>query len=337
MNEIIKNMTTMKGFTEAMHNLSGAIMLIGQTLISAFFVIIILVLVLIVEIQRVAHGIEIFESSPALAYGGAFVLVLMLLTLEFVTHYMESKYGYESERRTDFSLRIWLRNFKYWLGLGKKWEQRHKSPAHSIKVYSRLLTVTILVLALAGSMRDAISEVEGNWVEGIQSIAVESTLAEIVEWSGGLLFALALVVGAQRLTAYIAQRASETNALAVSLDESSETQLADDYHQDIEPETPQATLSPDFLSEFEYEIASEEDTKPVYPAWLNETPLKPDYEPLPVNVPDEAEENGVVTEVVTLGYTETCDICGWTTDPKSTPANAKRALAMHKRHHHSEV
>ncbi|MEO0599102.1 MAG: hypothetical protein AAF126_23535, partial [Chloroflexota bacterium] len=231
----------------------------------------------------------------------------------------------------------WVQNAKYWFGITDNWQPRHKSPAHSIKVYSRLLTVTILVLALAGSMRDAISQVEGNWVQGIQSIATDSSLSEIVEWSGGLLFALALVVGAQRLTAYIAQRASETNQQAVSADDSSETPLADDYNQDIEPETPQATLKPDYLSEFEYEYVDSEDTEPVSPAWLNELPLQPDYEPLPTDEPELSEENGVVTEVVTLGYTETCDICGWTTEPKSTPANAKRALAMHKRHHHSEV
>ena len=72
----------MQRFTETTHNLSGAIMLTGQTLISAFFVIVILVLVLIVEIQRVAHGILLFEQSENLAYLGAFVLVMMLLTLE---------------------------------------------------------------------------------------------------------------------------------------------------------------------------------------------------------------------------------------------------------------
>ena len=200
----------MKRFTEFTHNLSGAMMLIGQTLISAFFVIIILCLVLFVEIQRVAHGIQLFEQSPQSAYTGAFVLVMMLLTLEFVIHYIETKSGYHQEQKRDFSLRIVCQWLAYFVGYGDSWQARLKSPAQSIKSYSRLLTVTILALALGGSMSDALATVQGNWMQGLQTIILESSLLEIVEWGGGLLFALALVVGAQRLTAYVAQRASET-------------------------------------------------------------------------------------------------------------------------------
>lgn len=205
----IKNIT-MSQFTEIMHNLSGAMMLIGQTLISAFFVVIILVLVLAVEIQRVAHGIELFEHSQELAYLGAFVLVMMLLTLEFIVHYVETKEGYETKLKSDFSLRILWRDFMYFFGFIGEWEARYKSPAHKIKGYSRLLTMTILALALGGSMADTISAVNGNWVQGLEFIALQSTLLEIVRWFGGLLFAVALVIGTQRLTSYVAQRASET-------------------------------------------------------------------------------------------------------------------------------
>lgn len=200
----------MKRFTELMHDVSGAIMLTGQTLFSAFFVIVILVLVLFVEIQRVAHGILLFEQSENLAYLGAFVLVMMLLTLEFVTHYVETKNDYHEELQTDFSLRLLWQRLVYVSGFSGDWQPRHKSPAQRIKSYSHLLTATILALAVAGSMSSAISGVDGNWITGLQAIATQSTLAELVEWLGGLLFALALVVGAQRLTSYVAQRASET-------------------------------------------------------------------------------------------------------------------------------
>lgn len=200
----------MKKFTELMHNVSGALMLIGQTLISAFFVIVILVLVLVVEIQRVAHGIQLFEQASNLAYFGAFVLVMMLLTLEFVIHYVESKSGFHQEQKTKFSLKVAAGSLKYFLGYDNGWKPRYKSPAHEIKSYSRLLTMTILALALGGSMTDALSSVSGSWIQGLQTIALESSILEIVEWSGGLLFALALVIGAQRLTAYVAARAAET-------------------------------------------------------------------------------------------------------------------------------
>lgn len=241
---------TMTRFTEMMHNVSGALMLGGQTLISAFFVIVILILVLAVEIQRVAHGILLFEQSTNLSYLGAFVLVMMLLTLEFVIHYVESKTGYHQQQKSHFSLRILWRWLKYVSGYentdnGVTWNERLKSPAHSIKSYSRLLTVTILALALGGSMSETLASVSGNWMTGLQTIALESSLLEIVEWSGGLLFALALVIGAQRLTAYVAQRASETLAQS-SQDEYVDSEINInplENHQDLLDTQPSPALT----------------------------------------------------------------------------------------------
>ena len=227
----------MQRFTETTHNLSGAIMLTGQTLISAFFVIVILVLVLIVEIQRVAHGILLFEQSENLAYLGAFVLVMMLLTLEFVVHYVEAKNDYHEELQTENSFRVWWESVAYFWGWRDDWTPRHKSPAQSIKSYSRLLTSTILALAVAGSMSGAISQVDGNWINGLQQIALQSTLAEIIQWTGGLLFALALVIGTQRLTAYVAQRASET-LLEASSSVAPETSLQIVEPQDLQKPDP---------------------------------------------------------------------------------------------------
>lgn len=241
----------MKQFTEGMHNLSGALMLIGQTLISAFFVIVILVLVLAVEIQRVAHGIQLFETQDNLAYLGAFVLVMMLLTLEFVIHYVEAKHGYEAKRQQDFSLRHFFNWLGYFLGGSKHWQPRLKSPAQEIKSYSRLLTITILALALGGSMSDALAQVSGNWISGLQQIALESTLLELVEWFGGLLFALALVVGAQRLTSYVAQRASETLVQAQT-----------DNEVPVLPLETASTLENDAYIDSEINISDESDTEP---------------------------------------------------------------------------
>lgn len=306
MNEHTKNnKMTMTRFTEMMHNTSGALMLGGQTLISAFFVIVILILVLAVEIQRVAHGILLFEKSTNLAYLGAFVLVMMLLTLEFVIHYVESKTGYHQDRKSDFSLRLFARWLGYFLGGGNEWTAHLKSPAHSIKSYSRLLTLTILALALGGSMSDTLATVQGNWMSGIQTIALESSLLEIVEWSGGLLFALALVIGAQRLTAYVAQRAAEYGKQS-----SGEVDV-----QVVEPLSNDLPVTVDLPGE--------------------------DYKPLLPEIPQENFENdsafnkSVLAELIMesrdLGIVAQCDACGWKSTPKDSEVNANRALAMHQR------
>ncbi|MEM9955673.1 MAG: hypothetical protein AAF846_28995 [Chloroflexota bacterium] len=183
-------------------------MVIGQTIIAAFGVIVILIFVVIVEIQRVAHGVELFESNGA--YTGAAVLVLLLLTLEFIIHYVETKEGYHREIQTAFSLRQVREWWKYFFGFGQHYAPQHLSPAERIKSYSRLLAITILALALGGSMDNAISQVDATWTQGLQTILFQSTLAEMVEWIAGVLFALTLVIGSQRITAYVAQRAAET-------------------------------------------------------------------------------------------------------------------------------
>lgn len=300
MNETVesKNKITMTRFTETMHNISGGLMLFGQTMISAFFVIVILCLVLFVEIQRVAHGIQLFELSTELAYFGAFVVVMMLLTLEFVIHYVESKNGYHQERKSDFSLRLLWQWLFYFLGVGDSWQARLKSPAQSIKSYSRLLTVTILALALGGSMKEAISKVQGNWIQGLQTIALESSLLEIVEWSGGLLFALALVIGAQRLTAYVAQRASET------LVNDSDTRSTE-YATEIETVYPVTVDLP----------ANNQQALPFA-----------EIENFSVIVPDVT-----LQPMADLGHIAVCDDCGWTSSPKDSEVNANRSLAMHRR------
>lgn len=288
----------MQQFTETTHNLSGAIMLTGQTLISAFFVIVILVLVLIVEIQRVAHGILLFEQSENLAYLGAFVLVMMLLTLEFVVHYVEAKNDYHEELQTENSFRVWWESVAYFWGWRKDWKPRHKSPAQSIKSYSRLLTSTILALAVAGSMSGAISQVDGNWISGLEQIALQSTLAEIIQWTGGLLFALALVIGTQRLTAYVAQRASETLLEAssnVSIDKYVDTTInmkSSINHQELD------------------------DTQPL----------------IVTNVYDDAdllqqEENHAIS----------CPHCEWSNDGYSSERYANQALKMHIKANHQEL
>lgn len=302
---------TMKKFTETMHNISGAIMLIGQTLIAAFFVIIALILILIVEIQRVAHGIQLFEQGDWLAYSGAFVIVMTLLTVEFVIHYVETKEGYIHQRRSDWSFRLFFNDLKYWLGYENKeegvvWQPRLKSPAHEIKKYSRLLTGTILALAVGGSMTDAIAGVQGNWYTGLVAIATESTLLEMVSWLGGGFYALALVLGAQRLTSYVAQRAAET------LDTRQSDKLP--QSEEIAPVvTPisMPTLAPD--------------CEPL-PEYQNYAPV---YEP---EIDGDSIFRQLLDESRDLGHIYYCENCDYDTGYKDTDANAKRALATHQRH-----
>lgn len=182
---------------------------LAQTVIVSLGIPLVLVLLLIVEQQRVLHGIALFEADHALAHFAATALVLLNLVLEFQTHYIEDKANYHEGQASAWSFRIWLQNAAYTLGLGKAWTPRPLSPANRYKRLLRLVTFTILALALAGSMKSVIEVTDGTWYQAIYAIVTESNLLLMLTWSGGLLFAAAAVLSAQGLSRYVAIRCVE--------------------------------------------------------------------------------------------------------------------------------
>ena len=198
-------------FNRQFPRLLAAIVAAGETLVTVVQTIIvslgapvILVLLLIVEHHRVVEGIKLFDSNATFAGFAAFALVLLNLVLEFTVHHVEHRAGWLDRPRNQWSVRIWLKNATYLVGLGDDWTPRELSPATRYRRLLRLVTWTILALALFGSMRTVISDTDGRWYEAIASIVVESDLAQITTWLAGLLFAAAAVVSAQGLSRYVA-------------------------------------------------------------------------------------------------------------------------------------
>jgi hypothetical protein len=196
----------------AITGVGETILTLAQTLIVSFGVPLVLVLLLIVEHQRVVHGILLFEADQWLASFAAAALVLLNLVLEFQTHYIEHRAGYEQTRDVRWSLRIAARNMAYRLGFGsdkRPWAAAELSPAARYKRLLRLVTFTILSLALVGSMRVVIEQTPGAWYHALAAILTESDLLLIMTWLGGLLFAIAAVLSAQGLSRYVAIRTVE--------------------------------------------------------------------------------------------------------------------------------
>jgi len=172
----------------------------------------ILGLVAVVELFRVAHGVQLFEVSSWLAYAGAGTLVLLNLTLEFLITYVEARAGYHPPAKTDFSLVTVWRRLRYVTGFvpeGVLWEAREKSPAHPYRQFLKVLTWGILFLAVAGSMEGTIAQQPGTWFEALIAIFTESSLSDMMTWVSGLIFAVIVVLGAQHLTRHIAHKAGE--------------------------------------------------------------------------------------------------------------------------------
>lgn len=198
-------------FLRFLGGLGDVLITTSQTLIVSFGVPIVLILLLVVEHSRVMQGILTFETHRDMASFAAWSLVLLNTILEFVVHYIESKAGYHEQRNRKPSLRIQLEKFLYWIGFGwaESWQPIELSPAHRYRRLLRLITFSVLALALAGSMRSVMDLQEGAWFEALQNILLQSTLSQMTTWLGGLLFALAAISGAQNLTAYLAVKVAE--------------------------------------------------------------------------------------------------------------------------------
>lgn len=190
-------------------SIGETVLTFAQTIIVSLGVPVVLVLLLIVEHQRVVHGIQLFERDESLASFAAAALVLLNLVLEFQIHHIEHSAGYTPEQDKRWSLWLWLQNAAYTIGIGDSWQVKYLSPAQRYKGLLRLVTFSILALALVGSMRAVIETQSGTWYAAIGAIITQSSLLLLMTWIGGLLFAAAAVLAAQGLSRYVAIRCVE--------------------------------------------------------------------------------------------------------------------------------
>lgn len=212
-------------------SIGETVLTFAQTLIVSFGVPLVLVLLLIVEHQRVVHGIALFEVDHALATFAAAALVLLNLVLEFLIHYIEHSAGYHEEKARKWSMRIWFVNVAYVIGYGKDWQEQTLSPAQRFKSLLRLVTFSILALALVGSMKTVMSSYDTlAWNEALVAIVTESNLTTLMTWVGGLLFAAAAVLAAQGLSRYVAIRCVEIIASMQSV----QAEAVDPFAADVD-------------------------------------------------------------------------------------------------------
>lgn len=181
----------------------------SKTIIVSLGVPVVLILLMAVEHHRLKAGIELFDANPTFAGFAAGALVFFNLVLELLIHHTEQAAAYHREQEQRWSLRLWAGNMAYRLGLGESWQARKLSPAAREQRMLKLLTFTILALALAGSMKDVIQSQPGAWYEALVSIIQDSSLIMMFTWLGGLFFAATAVLGVQVLSRYIAVKVVE--------------------------------------------------------------------------------------------------------------------------------
>jgi hypothetical protein len=203
-------------FLKALHAIGDVFITLAYTVLIAFGVPAALLIFMAVEIGRVQHGINLFDATEALAALGAFAVVLANLLLELLISWREHQSEWTAPPHYDFSFRLWAIRLRYMFGQTTDWQPAPKSPAQRFKAVLRIITLTILALALAGSMRSVLEQSAGDWYAALGRIILHSTLSEIVTWIGGLLFAFCVVMTAQVLSHYVAERVIEIVAVMQS-------------------------------------------------------------------------------------------------------------------------
>jgi hypothetical protein len=194
---------------DAMLGIGDVVLTFAKTVILAAGIPAALVGLLVVEHHRIVQGILLFDANYTFAAIAAAVLVAVNLILEFQSHHIEHTAGWKQETARRWSLRLWWDDVKYAAGVGNSWKVRELSPAARYHRLLKLVTFTILALALVGSMRDVIQTTPGTWHIALISIVTDSDLLRMGTWLSGLLFALAAVLTAQGLSRYVAIRCVE--------------------------------------------------------------------------------------------------------------------------------
>jgi hypothetical protein len=192
---------------------SGVTFSFLKTIITSIGLLIVLILLLVVEVNRVKFGVAYFEVVSTLAFFSAVVLVMANVLIEFQIHYIEAKGNYTKPAKSAFSLRLTFESLKYRLGIGEDWTPKSVSPADTFITVQKIVTITIMALAFAGSMRSDVLTYEGlAWYDAIGEL-FSSDLNTVLTWFGGFLFTLSAVFSAQIIARYIAEQASsiETN------------------------------------------------------------------------------------------------------------------------------
>lgn len=193
----------------------GDVLITGvHTVLIAFGVPTLLIALMTVEQQRVFFGAMLIDGRESLATGIAWVLVLANLVAELIVHWEEHRKGWTEPARYDFSLRIVWQRIGYLLGINTAWAPREKSPAFWARLILRCITVTILALAVAGSMQAAMNSTGAvNWADALVLIVTRSTLLQMVTWIGGLMLAFTFVISAQGFSQYVAKKVIEIVAI----------------------------------------------------------------------------------------------------------------------------
>jgi hypothetical protein len=134
------------------------------------------------EIQRVSLGVALFDAPRAdLMAIVAVSSYLVLLVVQAQTTRQNP-----DQARPVWSLRLWLRQFGYVLGIGRYWTAQQRTRAQLLTTAISRLAGLIILLGTGGSLADELATAPGAWYAAIWHILSDSSLMTFLALAGGM-------------------------------------------------------------------------------------------------------------------------------------------------------
>lgn len=191
----------------------------GQVLITLALVcmqsigiVIVLIMLAIVEIASLNAGLW-FLNDRHMSFISAMVLVFYNMLIDTMIVNIEHEADYKPKLDTVVSLKVWWHSIVYFVGAGKSWVIREKSPAHVFYVQRRWITFGVFLIALSGRVKELIvtnSDVPIS--QGFVNFFLTATLEDAWVWTSGVTLTMISLIGVQRLTHYMAKQTIATRA-----------------------------------------------------------------------------------------------------------------------------
>lgn len=165
---------------------TGNAILLGVMLILSYMALPVSILGLAyAEIQRVALGVALFDAPRATLM--AVVAVSSYLILLVVQAGMNR--ADPSAARPVWSLRLWLAQVGYILGIRRQWAAQYQTEGQRLHIAITRLGWLIILLGTAGSLEGeliAATETSAAWYQAIGDIVVHSDLMTFISLVGGV-------------------------------------------------------------------------------------------------------------------------------------------------------
>lgn len=143
------------------------------------------------EIQRVSLGVSLFDPPRAMLMSVVAVSAyVVLLVVQSNMVFNQPDYT-----RSVWSIRIWIGDLLYLLGIGKNWQIRTLTRQQMLEHAIKWIGSIIIILGTVGSLSNRLEQFHGPWYIALVNIFTDSDLLTFISLIGGTAYTAGLLAG----------------------------------------------------------------------------------------------------------------------------------------------